>query len=73
MNVKAIIKDNDNKDYVKEATARISGMDYLIYEDCMNTCTSEEYDRAWNRICDAFSSQNNLPESWYIEGDLQGV
>ena len=73
MNVKAIIKDNDNKDFVKEATANISTIDYLIYKDNMNTCSSEEYDRAWNRICNAFSNQNDLPESWYMDSDLQEI
>ena len=68
-----VIKDNDNKDYVKEATASVSSVDYLVYKDCMNTCTGEEYDKAWNRICSAFTNQNNLLESWYIDGDLQEI
>lgn len=71
MIVKAIIKDNDNRDYIKEATASISNIDYLVYKDCMNTCTSEEYEKAWDRICTAFSNQNDLPKSWYMDSDLQ--
>lgn len=65
--VKTIIKDNDNDNYKLEAQAYVNGKDLLIYKDCMNTCSCEEYDRAWNNICGELSNQNDLPYNWYAD------
>ena len=71
--VKATIRDNDDSNFEVEARAYINGTDFLTYKDCMNTCSADEYDRAWNNICSRFESNNDLPDSWYIDGEIEEV
>jgi len=69
--VKAIIKDDDNPNFELTCYATVNEVDFLVYKDCMNTCSCDEYDRAYDRICDCFEHQNNLPYSWYFDADIE--
>lgn len=71
--VKAIIKDDNNPNFEVEAYADISSVDFLVYKDCMNICSSNEYEQAFDRISGCFQDQNYLPYDWYFDSDIKLV
>lgn len=71
--VKAIIKDDNNPNFEVEAYADISNVDFLIYKDCMNICSSDEYYAADDRITACFQRQNYLPYNWYYKSGIEFV
>ena len=71
--VKAIIKDDNNSNFELEAYANISSVDFLVYKDCMNICSSDEYRAAEDRINECFQNQNHLPYDWYFGSDIKLV
>ena len=71
--IKAIIKDEDNPNFEVEAYATVNERDFLIYEDCMNIFSCDEYESAYDRICECFQNQNNLPYNWYFDADIEKV
>lgn len=73
MRIRVTIGDNENKDYRKEVEAEISSIDWLVYKDCFEYCTYEEYVKAFDNICDDIQAQNNLPYDWYIDGKIKEV
>lgn len=73
MKIKVKIGDNENKDYSNEVEAEINGIDWLIYQDSFEHTTLKEYDRAFEHICDAIQSQNDIPYNWYIDGKIEEI
>ena len=69
--VKAIIKDDSNSNFESEVYANINSVDFLVYKDCMDICSSDEYGAAYDRICACFQNQNRLPYDWYFYSDIE--
>ena len=60
--------DNSNKNYHLEAKVNIRVIDKLIYKDCMDEFSSDEYNIACEHIYNEISKQvNNLPLEWYLD------
>ena len=67
MRIKAIVGSNYHCNHKKKVYAEINGIDWLVYQDALEHCSSEQYDNAWNNICDAIEAQNDLPYYWYVD------
>jgi hypothetical protein len=62
-----VIGDNSDNTFELTVTIEISAIDALILNDRMNTCSGDEYECAWNNMCDAIErSCEHLPYGWYV-------
>jgi len=73
MKIRVEIGDNSNKNYHGTAEAEINEVDYVVYKDNMNWCTSYQYDNSWDNICERISRQNNLPYDWFVDSELEPI
>lgn len=68
MKILVTIGDNSNKEYSRKDVVDIDPVEYLVYKDCMNYCSSDTYNDAWEHIVRAISQQiDNLPYDWYVD------
>ena len=70
MQVKVILGDDANRNYRRELVINLSNIIYKIIDDRMNTSWGEEYDDAWDEMCDIVEATaaetEPLPVDWYI-------
>lgn len=71
VNVK--IADNNNELFSQNVQVEINSIDYLIIQDNIGACSSEEFDTSWDRLVKAIESQKQvwLPCEWYIYGEIE--
>lgn len=71
MLVKVTVGDNDDRSYKKDITVSIPYGTYATIVDCMNHCSVDEYDRAWDELCNAVHneivSDEDYREDWIID------
>lgn len=63
------IGDNDNNNFTKLVKVELNSIDYLVIQDNMDICSSEEFDTSWNNLVRAIERQTQcyLPREWYID------
>jgi hypothetical protein len=66
---KVKIGDNDNNNFTEYVKVELNSIDYLVIQDSMGVCGSEEFDASWNRLVGAIERQTqcHLPREWYID------
>lgn len=67
------IRDNENSNFKNTVQVEINSIDYLIIQDSMEICSSEEFDTSWERLVRTIESQRQvwLPREWYINGGIE--
>lgn len=66
--IQITIRETNNDNYVRRELITIDYDTYSKIEDCMETCTVEQYNKAWTQLLDEIVNQvGNLPENWYID------
>lgn len=66
--LKVILGDDNNPNYRKEIELEVSGTMYLILQDKMSVCSWEEYNEAWDNMCDMIDEKyHDLPREWFID------
>lgn len=71
MLVKITIGDNDDRSYKKDVEVEIPYGTYATVKDCMRNCSIDEYDRAWDELCDAVQNKiigdEDYRDAWFID------
>lgn len=67
------IGDNEDKNYTKLIQVEINTIDYLVIQDQMEICSSEEFDESWERLIKTIERNPNyyLPSGWYVDGEIE--
>ena len=67
------IGDNNNALFSENVQVEINSIDYLVIQDSMEICSSEEFDISWERFIKEIErqSQVRLPREWYTYGEVE--
>ena len=66
--LKITLGDDNNSNYKRDVEIEVSGTMYLILQDKMSVCSWEEYNEAWDDMCDMIDRKyRDLPREWFID------